>query len=81
MWPPVYLEDPYHIELAIAYHDPKFHKGAIYRLSGAEPMYVDKEGKAMPGSSGKFGWCWKLPVPDWDWQEIEILRPRTLRMF
>ena len=81
MWPPVYPAQPYHIELVIAYHDPEFHKGTIYRLSGANPMYVDKDGRACPGSTGKFGWCWRLPVPMWDWQDIEILRPRTLRMF
>ncbi len=81
MWPPVYPDQPYHIELVIAYHDPKFHKGTIYRLSNAEPMYVDKDGRACPGSTGKYGWCWRLPVPMWEWQDIDILRPRTLRMF
>lgn len=81
MWPPVFLEQPYHIELVIAYHDPAYHKGTIYRLAGAEPMYVDKDGRACPGSTGKFGWCWRLPKPEWEWQDIEILRPRTMRLF
>lgn len=81
MWPPVYLRDPYHIQLVIAYHDPRYHKGTIYRLSGAVPMYTDGAGIACPGSTGKFGWCWPLPQPDWEWHEIEIIRPRTMRMF
>lgn len=81
MWPPVYLDQPYHIRLVIGYHDPEYHKGTIYRLSGAEPMYVDRRGKPCAGSRGKFGWCWRLPQPDWEWQDIMILRPRTMRLF
>lgn len=80
MWPPVYLNEPYHILLAVSYHDPALHKGTIYRESGAVPMYTDSNGRPVPGSSGKFGWCWRLPEPDWVWSELDWLRPRTIRM-
>lgn len=79
LWPPVYPDQPYHVELVVSYHDPAVHKGTIYRAAGAEPMYT-KDGKPAPGSSGKFGWCWRLPAPAWTWNEIEILRPRTMRL-
>jgi len=32
------------------------------------------------GPKGKFGWCRRLPQPAWNWNEIEILQPRTLRL-
>lgn len=81
MWPPVYLHQPYHVLLAISYHDPQFHKGSIYQHAGAEPMYTDADGRPRPAASGKYGWCWRLPEPSWTWQEIEIRQPRTLRLF
>jgi hypothetical protein len=80
-WPPVYPELPYHIELAISYHDPQFHRGTIYKASQAQPMYVDGTGKPVPGSSGKYGWCWKLPRPTWQWADLTGIQSRTLRMF
>lgn len=80
LWPPVYPNEPYHIELAISYHDPKFHKGTIYRAAGAKPMYTDKDGQPKPGPSGKYGWYWRLAKPAWSWQEIEIVKPRTMRL-
>jgi len=80
LWPPVYLDQPYHIRLVISYHDPAYHKGFIYRETNAIPMYTDGYGKPAPGSSGKFGWCYPLPEPAWTWQDIEIRQPRTLRM-
>ena len=49
LWPPVYPEQPYHIELAISYHDPQYHRGTIYRESRATPMYVDRCGNPKPG--------------------------------
>lgn len=79
-WPPVFMEQPYHIRLVVSYHDPQLHKGTIYQASGAVPMYVDKDGRATSGPSGKVGWCWRLPEPAWAWQDIEIERPRTLRL-
>ena len=79
LWPPVYPRQPYHILLAISYHDPALHKGSIYPLAGAEPMYT-RGGRPSAGLSGKYGWCWRLPEPDWKWNEIEIKRPRTLRL-
>jgi hypothetical protein len=79
LWPPVYLEHPYHILLAISYHDPAHHRGTIYREADAVPMYTDEMGTAVSGSSGKVGWCWRLPQPAWTWDEIEIATPRTLR--
>jgi hypothetical protein len=81
LWPPVFLDQPYHIRLVISYHDPQYHKGTIYKAAGAEPVYTDGEGTAVAGPSGKYCWAWKLPEPDWAWQDIEILRPRTIRMF
>lgn len=80
--PPVYPAQPYHVELVISYHDPQFHDGTIYRQSQppARPMYTDASGQPAPGSSGKFGWCWQLAAPAWSWGDIEILRPRTMRM-
>lgn len=81
MWPPVYPAQPYHILLAISYHDPKYHRGTIYREAGAEPMYLDEQGAPAPGPSGKYGWCWRLPAPGWSWEELTGIRPRTLRMF
>ena len=81
LWPPVYPAQPYHIELAISYHDPQYHRGTIYRHSHAEPMYTDAAGQPVPGSSGKYGWCWRLPAPDWQWDTLTGISPRTLRMF
>lgn len=80
MWPPVYPSQPYHVELVVSYHDPQYHKGTIYRQLNAIPMY-QKDGQPIPSpSSGKFGWCWKLPRPSWQYTDITILRPRTLRL-
>ena len=80
LWPPVYPSQPYHIRLAISYSDPKYHKGTIYKAAGALPMYVDSQGNAVPGSAGKFGWCWRLDEPQWTWDGLTEIRPRTLRM-
>lgn len=80
LWPPVFIEEPYHIRLVISYHDPKYHTGAIYRWTGAEPMYVDEQQQPIPGPSGKYGWCWRLPEPEWSWWQIPILQPRTMRL-
>lgn len=81
LWPPVYPEQPYHIRLAISYSDPKFHRGTIYRLAGAQPMYTDAAGQPSPGPSGKYGWAWRLPEPAWTWDDLAGIRSRTLRMF
>lgn len=84
LWPPVYPEQPYHIRLVISYHDPQYHRGTIYRVMGWEPMYTNPDpfitNKPLPGPSGKFGWCWRLPEPEWTWNEIPISRPRTMRL-
>lgn len=80
LWPPVYPEQPYHIRLVISYHDPRFHRGTIYRAGGWQPMYSDGAGQARPGRAGKCGWCWPLPEPGWTWREIEIRQPRTMRL-
>jgi hypothetical protein len=79
LWPPVYPAQPYHIELAISYHDPQYHKGTIYRESKASPMYV-REGQPVTGPSGKYGWAWKLNKAEWTWQELTNIKPRTMRM-
>jgi hypothetical protein len=81
LWPPVYPSQPYHIRLAISYSDPRFHRGTIYRLAGAAPMYTDQSGQPAPGPSGKFGWAWRLAAPTWSWDELAGIRSRTLRMF
>jgi hypothetical protein len=81
LWPPVYPAQPYHIELAISYHDPQYHRGVIYRESHAVPMYTDKAGQPQPGSSGKYGWCWHLGTPDWTWQDLTNVKSRTMRLF
>jgi len=80
LWPPVYPEQPYHIRLTISYHDPQYHRGAIYRAAQAEPLYLDRQGRAVPGPAGKFGWGWRLAEPEWGWQDIRIAQPRTLRL-
>ena len=80
LWPPIYLDQPYHIRLAISYHDPQYHRGIIYRQSKALPMYIDDANQPVVGPSGKYGWCWRLPEPQWGWQDIHIRQPRTLRM-
>jgi len=80
LWPPVYVDQPYHVELAISYSDPKFHKGTIYRHANALPMYTDATGAPIPGPSGKYGWAWRLPCPQWTWQDLECIKPRTLRL-
>jgi hypothetical protein len=77
LWPPVQLSQPYHIRLAISYHDPKYHRGTIYRQSNATPMYTDATGP-IPGSSGKFGWCWRLSEPTWSWEWLDY-RPRQIQ--
>lgn len=79
LWPPVYPSQPYHIRLVISYHDPRFHKGTIYKLTRALPMYK-KDNVPIPGPAGKFGWCWPLSQPSWEWSEITILQPRTMRL-
>ena len=81
LWPPVYTSQPYHIELAISYHDPRYHRGTIYRESHAVPMYTDKSGQPVTGSSGKYGWSWRLGTPVWQWQDLANVRSRTLRLF
>lgn len=81
LWPPVYPEQPYHIRLAISYSDPRYHRGTIYRLAGAAPMYTDTSGQPVAGPSGKLGWAWRLPEPTWEWSELDGIRSRTLRMF
>lgn len=80
LWPPVYPSQPYHIRLAVSYSDPRFHRGTIYKLAGAQPMYTG-DGVSIPGPSGKYGWAWKLPEPQWTWEELTGVRSRTLRMF
>lgn len=79
MWPPVFPWEPYHVRLVISYHDPQYHRGTIYRATKALPMYTD-EGQPVPGPSGKYGWAWKLPQPEWTWEEIPLLQPRNLRL-
>lgn len=81
LWPPVYLDQPYHIELAISYHDPAYHRGVIYQHSGAQPMYTDAAGNPMPGSSGKYGWCWPLAKPTWTWDTLTNIKSRQIRMY
>lgn len=80
LWPPVILDDPYHIRLVISYHDPQYHKGTIYKVTNALPMYINDQGESIPGPSGKYGWCWPLSEPNWKWQDIEIRSPRQIRM-
>ena len=80
LWPPVYPDEPYHIRLVVSYSDPKHHRGEIYRNAKARPLYKDADGRPAPGPAGKVGWYWRLPEPSWTWQEIEILRPRTMRL-
>jgi hypothetical protein len=75
----VQLSKPYHIRLAISYHDPQYHRGTIYKHSAATPMYTDASGNPTPGSSGKFGWCWPLPEPAWSWEWISY-RPRQIQL-
>ena len=79
LWPPVYPSQPYHIELAISYHDPQYHRGTIYKHAKALPMYTDRTGQPIPGPSGKYGWAWRLKT-EWTWQELECIKPRTLRL-
>ena len=81
LYPPVYPDEPYHIRLAISYHDPQYHRGTIYRQSGAAPMYTDADGQPQPGPSGKYGWCWQLPQPSWQWHDLDNIHSRTLRLF
>ena len=56
------------------------HCGTIYKHSHATPMYTDASGNPAPGSSGKFGWCWRLPAPDWEWGELTNIMARQIRM-
>ena len=81
LWPPVYPDRPYQIELAISYSDPRYHRGTIYRHAGALPMYTDRTGAPIPGPSGKYGWAWRLPAPQWTWQDLTDIAPRTMRLF
>ena len=81
LWPPVYPDQPYQIELAISYSDPRYHKGTIYRHAGATPMYTDRTGAPIPGPSGKYGWAWRLPAPQRSWQDLTDIAPRTMRLF
>ena len=80
LWPPVYPDQPYHILLGLSYSDPKYHRGTIYRHANATPMYTDRTGTPIPGPSGKYGWAWRLPCPQWTWQDLECIKPRTLRL-
>lgn len=80
LWPPIYPDKPYHILLAISYHDPSFHKGTIYQQTNATPMYFSG-GRPCVGPAGKYGWVWRLPEPSWSWQDIQLAKPRTFAMF
>jgi hypothetical protein len=79
IWPPVYPNQPYHILLAISYHDPNYHNGTIYKQSRALPVHTDKGGNPTPGKTGKYCWAWQLEKPNWSWNEIKLIRPRQLR--
>lgn len=81
MWPPVYLDQPYHIRLVISYSDPRYHRGTIYKMAGAQPMYTAANDQPAPGPAGKFGWYWQLPQPSWTWQDLPTVRSRTMRLF
>jgi hypothetical protein len=41
----------------------------------------DRSGAPVTGPSGKYGWAWRLPKPQWTWQDLECIKPRTLRLF
>ena len=43
-------------------------------------MYTDATGAPVPGPSGKYGWAWRLPAPEWGWQDLGDIRPRTMRL-
>lgn len=81
LWPPVLLSKPYQILLAISYHDPRYHRGTIYKVSNAEPMYLGPDRQPVPGPSGKYGWAWRLPSPAWAWYDLNGIKPRTMRLF
>jgi len=81
LWPPVYPDQPYHILLGLSYSDPKYHRGTIYRHANATPMYTDRTGTPIPGPSGKYGWAWRLPEPQWTWQDLTNIQSRTMRLF
>lgn len=81
LWPPVYPDQPYHIVMVVSYSDPARHRGEIYRNAKGRPLYTDADGRPVPGPSGKVGWYWKLPEPEWSWEQIQILQPRTMRLF
>ena len=38
-------------------------------------------GAPIPGPSGKYGWAWRLPAPQWTWQDLTGIAPRTMRLF
>lgn len=80
LWPPVYLNQPYHIRLVISYHDPEFHTGEIYRHAGAKSIHVSDDGQPQTAPSGKYCWGWELLEPEWEWYQIKIARPRNIRM-
>ena len=33
------------------------------------------------GPSGKYGWAWRLLCPQWTWQDLTDIAPRTMRLF
>ena len=48
----------------------------------ARPMaYVIRRDDWRAGPSGKYGWAWRLPAPQWSWQDLTDIQPRTMRMF
>ena len=56
---------------------PKFHQ--LFVMS-CLPMYTDRSGAPIPGPSGKYGWAWRLLAPQWGWQDLECIKPRTFRL-
>ena len=57
----------------------KFHQLFVMLLFS--PMYTDRTGAPIPGPSGKYGWAWRLPAPQWSWQDLTDIAPRTMRLF
>ena len=47
----------------------------------ADSINTDRTGAPIPGPSGKYGWAWRLPAPQWSWQDLTDISPRNMRLF
>ena len=64
LWPPVYPDQPYHIfwpSATVTPVSPRHHLQARQSIAHVHRPHR----RTLPGPSGKYGWAWRLPRPQW----------------